>query len=209
MIDEQLSVFLDEESDTVEIRRSIRALQNDAQYRQSWQRQLLIREVLHSDDAIPPMDEGFADRVTAALNAGEAGPDNVVPLQRRTRSSRWWQGAAGLATAASVAAAVVLVVQPFSPIDATGSVERTTVASAASMDGESATQGSSRVARVANRVHMDRGMATNHWTVSDPAVAEQLNNYLLEHNGLATSYGMSGARPSFVRVATYGWHRDR
>jgi len=55
----------------------------------------------------------------------------------------------------------------------------------------------------------DRGRSSmegpaDHWSVSDPALEEELNSYLVEHNGLARGYGLSGTTPAFVRVATYG-----
>lgn len=54
-----------------------------------------------------------------------------------------------------------------------------------------------------------RGMAVaegpaDHWSVSDPAVREELNGYLVDHNGMARGYGMSSTTPAMVRVAAYG-----
>lgn len=205
MVDEQLSAFLDEESDATEIERSIRALKADADYRQSWQRQLLVREVLHNDNAPPSVDTEFADRVTAALDAEAAESDKVVPIGRKVRGPRWWQGAAGLATAASAAAAAVLAVQPFAAVDGINSAEPTTIAAADERAAsDTFAESTSTVARASREAYNGPGMVSDHWTVSDPAVAKQLNSYLLEHNGLANSYGLFGARPSFVRVAAYG-----
>lgn len=211
MIDEQLSVFLDEESNIVEIKQSIRALRGDPEYRIVWQRHLWIREALREDAQVPAPDVGFADRVTAALNAGNAGQSNVVPMARKRRAPHWWQGAAGLAAAASVAAATVLVIQPFHTPIASMPAQPVRVANATlNGDGAGSAQNPATVASVSHSGRVQaRRMAPDHWTVSSPAVAEQLNNYLLEHSGLATRYGMSGARPSLVRVATYGWSRGR
>src|SRR5699024_9294215 len=45
----------------------------------------------------------------------------------------------------------------------------------------------------------------NQWQVSDPALANRLNGFLVEHNGLARGYGLGATTPGFVRVATsYG-----
>lgn len=54
-----------------------------------------------------------------------------------------------------------------------------------------------------------RGMSTSegptdHWSVSDPAVRDELNGYLVDHNGMARGYGMSSTTPALVRVAAYG-----
>ncbi|HET7314866.1 sigma-E factor negative regulatory protein [Salinisphaera sp.] len=44
----------------------------------------------------------------------------------------------------------------------------------------------------------------DHWSVSDPAVRDELNGYLVDHNGMARAYGMSSTTPALVRVAAYG-----
>lgn len=44
----------------------------------------------------------------------------------------------------------------------------------------------------------------DHWSVSDPAVRDELNGYLADHNGMARGYGMPGTSPALVRVAAYG-----
>ena len=46
--------------------------------------------------------------------------------------------------------------------------------------------------------------ASDRWSVNDPAVREELNGYLVDHNGMARGYGMSSTTPAYVRVATYG-----
>lgn len=44
----------------------------------------------------------------------------------------------------------------------------------------------------------------DQWSVSDPALRSELNGYLVDHNGMARGYGLSGTTPALVRVATYG-----
>ncbi|MGB7754453.1 MAG: sigma-E factor negative regulatory protein [Salinisphaera sp.] len=63
----------------------------------------------------------------------------------------------------------------------------------------------------ASRMNMQasRGLPTSdgpadHWSVSDPAVRDELNGYLVDHNGMARGYGMSSTTPALVRVAAYG-----
>lgn len=48
------------------------------------------------------------------------------------------------------------------------------------------------------------GSSAEHWSVSDPAVRDELNGYLVDHNGMARGYGLSSTTPALVRVATYG-----
>ncbi|WP_423820936.1 sigma-E factor negative regulatory protein [Salinisphaera sp. SPP-AMP-43] len=46
--------------------------------------------------------------------------------------------------------------------------------------------------------------AADHWSVSDPAVRDELNGYLVDHNGMARGYGMSSTTPALIRVSSYG-----
>lgn len=46
--------------------------------------------------------------------------------------------------------------------------------------------------------------SVDQWSVSDPALRDELNGYLVDHNGMARGYGLSGTTPALVRVATYG-----
>ena len=64
--------------------------------------------------------------------------------------------------------------------------------------------GTARTVAAADTAASDASGTADHWSISDPALESELNGYLVEHNGLARSYGMSGTTPAFVRVATYG-----
>lgn len=63
------------------------------------------------------------------------------------------------------------------------------------------TTGSARP--VAETQTVNQGPA-GHWSVSDPGLRDELNGYLVDHNGMARGYGLSGTTPALVRVATYG-----
>lgn len=65
----------------------------------------------------------------------------------------------------------------------------------------SSTAGSARP--VAQTQAVNQG-AADHWSVSDPGLRDELNGYLVDHNGMARGYGLSGTTPALVRVATYG-----
>lgn len=62
--------------------------------------------------------------------------------------------------------------------------------------------GSAQAAAAATRP-VSQGPADN-WSVSDPALQDELNGYLVDHNGMSRGYGLSGTTPALVRVATYG-----
>ncbi|MDA3921535.1 MAG: sigma-E factor negative regulatory protein [Salinisphaera sp.] len=62
---------------------------------------------------------------------------------------------------------------------------------------------SGSVQAVADTQSVSQGPA-DHWSVSDPALQDELNGYLVDHNGMSRGYGLSGTTPALVRVATYG-----
>lgn len=214
MLDEQLSEFIDGECDADAAGRALAALLQDPDRRAAWQRQLWLREALRGE--APPLDIGFADRVASALDGEGAAAGKVVSMHRRGK--RRWRAGAGLATAASLAAGVLLVGNLLQQGEHQVLETRLAAAPAAGIAGanggaENATAGSAAVdsaAGLATPVHtVAYSGASDHWTVSDPAVANQLNGYLIEHNGVARGYGLAGATPSFLRVATYGQRGNR
>lgn len=215
MIDERLSAFLDGECDAEELQAAIGALARDPDLRTAWQRQLWIREALQGSGRMPELDAGFADRVIALLPA-TAGTPQIAAVSRRRSRPRWRRAAGGLAAAASVAAAVVLVDnplrQPPAPAAAPAAVSVAAggeaVTNGVGDDARDATRQAAReTVRTGERGRIERvavqRQPADHWTVSDPAIENQLNSYLIEHSGLARGYGLSGATPSFLRVATY------
>ncbi|RJS92055.1 sigma-E factor negative regulatory protein [Salinisphaera sp. Q1T1-3] len=87
----------------------------------------------------------------------------------------------------------------FSTVQSQSGGMRQAVASMGSAVGVSdAAAGGARAMPAAARSGSD------HWSVSDPAVRDELNGYLVDHNGMARGYGMSSTTPGYVRVATYG-----
>lgn len=197
MIDERFSAYLDGEASPEEVEAVLSALGRDPELRAAWGRQHWLRSALRDADTSASYDPGFAERVRAALEADEVAPAaraRVLPFGRR----RSWSAAAGLAAAASVVGVMLLAPQSLGPGDGdlrttvTGDPAMTTATSA----GESAAVADAR--QQAERV-----------SVSDPNVQDRLNGYLLEHNGLARGYGLSGATPTFLRVATHGQDAGR
>lgn len=189
MIDERFSAYLDGEASPEETEAVLAALGRDPQLRAAWGRQHWLRSALRDADASADYDPAFAERVRHVLDADEAQTARrrrVVPFRARSR----WRTVAGLAAAASVTGAVLLVSEPLGNGDAG--------------INDAAPAAVTAAAETAGTVADARSRPVDHWSVSDPTVEDRLNGYLLEHNGLARGYGMSGATPSFLRVATYG-----
>lgn len=200
MIDERFSAYLDGEATPEETEAVWSGLERDPALREAWGRQHWLRSLLRDADSSAAYDQDFALRVGQALDADSRGPEKVVPLTPRRR----WRAAASLAAAASIVGAVMLVAEPL------GSDGEPAVSVVADAETGSADESAEAETNEQPAVTVaDSGPSPDHWTVSDPDVADQLNGYLLEHNGLARGYGMSGATPSLLRVATYGQGSNR
>lgn len=200
MIDERFSAYLDGEATPEETEAVWSDFNRDPALREAWGRQHWLRSLLRDADSSAAYDRDFALRVDRALDTNARESEKVVPMTPRRR----WRTAASLAAAASVIGAVMLVAEPLG-----GDGEPAVTVAAGAETGvadEPAAPGTD--GRTAVTV-ADSSQAPDHWTVSDPDVADQLNGYLLEHNGLARGYGMSGATPSLLRVATYGQGSNR
>ncbi|MAS09364.1 sigma-E factor negative regulatory protein [Endozoicomonas sp. G2_2] len=221
-MNEQFSAFLDGEATRDEADSVISALLRDNQLRDSWGRQHWLRTTLraHSGEIAVPLDQDFSSRVMAAI--ADDKPESmaarrVVPM--RVAARRRWRSMAGLAAVASAAGIVLLVSNPLQRDGAGGTAPGATVASTASSAASpvaAASAGGAGEMVASNELSSDmlrkagpssaaiqQGPA-DHWSVSDPDLQDELNGYLVEHNGLARGYGMSGTTPGFVRVATYG-----
>lgn len=200
MLDEGLSKFLDDECTPTEARAIISDLGRDPGLRASWQRGLWMRAVLRYEGPPVALDLDFADRVMAALEEPVPGSAKVVALRGRRR----WRSATRWAAAASVAAAVVLVSNPAGNYRAPATDTIAMPVAARPSQATAVAQTAPPQPQVIQPFATPTEQPVDHWSVSDPAIATQLNAYLIEHSGVARNYGLSGATPSFVHLATYG-----
>ena len=102
---ESLSALLDNEADDLELRRVLKACEQDAQLLATWERYSLVQSVLH-ESAIP-VSSSLSQKIAAQI-------DTEAPLQTKTPSfggSDWQQGMAKFAIAASVAVVFTFAVQ--------------------------------------------------------------------------------------------------
>ncbi|MES1925456.1 sigma-E factor negative regulatory protein [Salinisphaera sp. T31B1] len=232
-MNEQFSAFLDNEATRDESDSVINALLRDERLRESWGRQHWLRETLraHRGEPAVGLDSGFSTRVMQAIaqEDSESRPvrADVRPISTapRARRRRWRGMTTGLAVAASAAGMAFLVTGGSitrdenapenlqEPAVAAATVSPSATRVKTSRDVANTPADSSAMLAAGNVQNADiRSVSTNarrtspadHWSVSDPALEEELNSYLVEHNGLARGYGLSGTTPAFVRVATYG-----
>ncbi|MEQ8953112.1 MAG: sigma-E factor negative regulatory protein [Gammaproteobacteria bacterium] len=98
---ESLSALLDNEADQLELRRVLKAVQQDPELLATWQRYSTVQALLR--DGAMPLSDDFAARVARAIDA-ERPP-------RSAGLAPWQQNLAKLAIAASVAAVFFVALQ--------------------------------------------------------------------------------------------------
>lgn len=187
-IKEQLSAFLDGELPEAETTLLLKRLERDDELKGTLSRYSLIGAVIRSDGDIPA-----ARNVAARVRAAIADEPSLGANPR----NRWLRPAAGLAVAASVALATVLLLPRWMP-DGDGAAAPTQVAAAAPSAGIAATQGSPGIVPVV--VSSEDEPAASYTTppvTPDLATAlpsAQLASYLVAHS----EYTLPLARRSVV-----------
>lgn len=174
-INEQISAWVDDELPEAERDLLARRLVQDPELARHWKHYHLISDALHSQ--LPErVDINLADRVAEALR------DEPVPAAQGGSSANWHKRLAGMAIAASVAVAAVLVVrQADTPVESTIQVAE-----------QSALPGPEQYRRIEG----------TQWAKARPQVADQLNQYLVNHNEYAARNGHLGVSPH-VRIVGY------
>lgn len=173
-----------------------------------------------------------AESTYAVDNVVAGRHNNIVSMPAKGQRRRRWRNMAGFAVAASAAGFAFFVTQPLQQFDTTmrvpasqqAATQPVSLASANAVDtapglsfetvASASTSGladfdipwnlaGGLAQSLTSRVNEAQD-AVDHWSVSDPTLANRLNDFLVEHNGLARGYGLGATTPAFVRVATYG-----
>jgi sigma-E factor negative regulatory protein RseA len=176
-IREQLSALVDDELDEVERPLLLGRLERDSGLRQVLGRYQLISEVMRGSGQVATL--GVAERVRRALEQ-----ENTLPETNKDDAKeaglRWLKPVAGLAVAASVAVAALLVVT---------SVQQPTV------DEPPA------VASAENVVKPPQASG-EVWERIEPRIDKRMAGYLVNHNEYAASRSVQGVMP-YVRIVGY------
>ena len=201
MNNESLSAWIDDACSHDERRPCLDNLLASEEARASLARYQLIGAAMRGQ---PCASTGFAEKVSAALQAEPThqGSSKVISLDARRMARTGWaaQPRVGTALAASVAVAAVAMVVglgSFSGDDAPVLVAR---------DAGPAQQRAVANGVVPAVAQRSQAGATQRvqWNQVDPATAEQLNGYLLNHNRFRSAPGQGvGGTLGYARVATY------
>lgn len=177
-IDEQLSAFVDGELASKETDALISKILDNDELRSRWANYHLLGHSIHGESTNNTVD------LSSSISAALADEPTVFAPQRRKRViPAAIKQVAGMAIAATVAAAAVLMVQPeeqnlFNPA------------------------GGGNVASITTKQNVvpvaEHGV---NWSVAQPSVASKLNTYLVNHNAYSTP--VRGTLP-FAPIVSYG-----
>ncbi len=172
---EKISELLDDELNDLEHYRLMQTLEDNRELRGVWERYHLMRAALRKELDIM-VSPNLADRVGESIRAHQ--PATAHPAGRPFRFPRYSRAAAGLAIAASVAAAAIITLQPLSPSGAP--------------ESPMALQKSPALAVVSEPAKLAK-----------PQRQGTLNTYLVEHSEFTPNAGMNGMM-SYVRIVGHG-----
>jgi negative regulator of sigma E activity len=113
-LDSQLSAMFDNELPAAECELLARRLSRDEDLKGRWGRYAAIGATIRAEGGVR-LNSGLALRVSTAISSEPAVVAEPVPELPKKAASRWWTPVAGLALAASVAAASILFLRFESP----------------------------------------------------------------------------------------------
>lgn len=192
MPQESLSALLDGECSSSELDRLLDELEHSPELGQEWSRLCMVREA-RDGTRIGGEQPCICADVMSRLDAAPADADaKVIDLAvhrasvagaRRPRMAGLWKPVVGFAAAASVGAAAVMFLQPQS-------------------GGVAQPGGSLSPASLATMGPSDRNLRTVATSDVDPAHAQMLREYLMDHSNAVADEGVGGT----LRYARFAAH---
>ncbi|NIM26734.1 MAG: hypothetical protein GTO67_04355 [Gammaproteobacteria bacterium] len=198
---ENLSALMDGELQPQSARETIDGLLDNQALRVSWSRYHLVRDVLRHK-IYPDAGDELRERMRGVL------ADEPVHFPRILREVPRWRTAlrplAGVALAASVAAVAVLGVRSMGPPETTPELAAVPAERVAA--GGPASPGRSAAAIPASAPLVQgqsppAALQRLQWSTSEPAVAQRLNGYFLNHSEYLGG-AMKGMHP-YARIVGY------
>ena len=105
---ESLSALMDNEADDLELRRILKACDQQPELMAAWERYHLVQSILHGEAR--PVSSELSARIAASI-AAETAPIADLKVTSATLFSAWQQNLSKIAIAASVALIFVVAVQ--------------------------------------------------------------------------------------------------
>lgn len=173
---EKLSALLDDEIDGAELEGLVTdILSGDRELLERFGRYRLVGDLIRDEGMV--VAPGLAERVSAALS-----DEPTVLAPRPRKQAIWARPAAGLAVAASVAAAAVMVAPQFlGPSEPVGGSQLAALPAPAAL-----------VQPVVANAPQPPAGTTARWQALDPALEARLNRMLMEHQEFGGRTGVNG-----------------
>lgn len=196
---ENMSALVDGELEMRSASETIDLLLESDELKLHWARYHVVRDVLRHK-AYPDAGTELGERVRKQL------ADEPLHLSRRRRLPQAWRDTlkpiAGIALAASVAVVAVLAVRaPLPGEPGAAAVPGEQVATRVAPVAESTSRAMSALPRLARAQVPTGGLQRLQWNVSEPAVVNRLNGYLVNHSEYLGS-AMKGMHP-YARIVGY------
>lgn len=169
---EKLSTLMDEEVETDEIDDVLKHLEQDEALRLAWGRYHMIRDAMRGESVRPE----YMDIAAAVRSRLENEPTVLAPRGRRSRRSHWIRQVGGIAMAASLVAAAILVIPHL--LEGPG------------LTGRDLAQETARDVRTS-----DNAVVAALVKQRQSELAARLNLYLESHQNYAPVSHMQGMRP--------------
>lgn len=176
---EQLSALLDGELDTHEQDRTVSRLLDDDAAMGKFGRYQLVGDMVRGESGV--LATGISRSVSAAL------ADEPTVLAPPRRAWRWAKPAAGIAVAASVAVAAVVIAPGF--MQQTGVVDSTPAIVVAQPEKQIQLVASGNVASPAGRPAVS---SSGQWQTLDAELSDRLNRLVIEHHEFGGRTGIKG-----------------
>ncbi len=198
---ENMSALVDGELESRSVSQTIDTLLESDQFKLHWSRYHMVRDVLRHK-AYPDAGAELCERVRSCL------ADEPLHLPERRRLTQRWRATlkpvAGFALAASVAVVAVLAVRdqgalPGQPQRIAAPAPPLTTPSP--LLAESTSRTMSALPRLAQAENSSGGLKRLQWNISEPAVANRLNGYLVNHSEYLGG-AMKGMHP-YARIVGY------
>ena len=191
-LDSQLSAMFDNELPAAECELLARRLSRDEDLRGRWGRYAAIGATIRAEGGVR-LNSGLALRVSTAISSEPAVVAEPVREPRRKIAS-WWTPVAGVAMAASVAAAAILFLRFESPAQSGQLAEQTAPA----------TSGHTLVGRIGDTSQLSSASAPDSYVVPKTlprrsiVPSTQLANYVVAHSEFSSPVNRRNLLSAFM-----------
>ena len=195
---EEISALVDGELAEASLSETVDVLLESDELKTRWARYHVVRDVLRHK-TFPTAGEDLRERVLRSL------ADEPHHLSRpRVLPRRWREHlkpVAGMALAASVAVVAVLAVKESGPVPPDVAGTQPAPTSVATTGASSVTGAAIPVAAIQGGDIRPSSLRRLHWSTDEPAVAQRLNGYLVNHSEHQDG-PMAGLHP-YARIVGY------